>query len=98
MDVVAADPDEALADAPPDWSAGGEEVQLKCPLCGYNLRGLVDPRCPECGYQFQWRALLDDARHRHPFLFEHHPGHNIRSFFPTLRATLRPRRFWRELR
>jgi hypothetical protein len=21
----------------------------ECPLCGYNLRGLTEPRCPECG-------------------------------------------------
>jgi hypothetical protein len=20
-----------------------------CPTCGYNLKGLTDPRCPECG-------------------------------------------------
>lgn len=24
-----------------------------CAFCGYDLRGLVDPRCPECGQEFE---------------------------------------------
>jgi len=27
-----------------------------CGKCGYNLRGLLEPRCPECGTQFQRRG------------------------------------------
>ena len=34
------------------WSALRRlDIDLKsiCSGCGYNLRGIVDPRCPECG-------------------------------------------------
>src|SRR3954449_9349849 len=50
--------DEAF-DAP-DWDAQRED--LACPLCGYNLRGLREPRCPECGYRFRWADLTDPPR------------------------------------
>ena len=68
-----------------------------CPLCDYNLRGLVDPRCPECGYTFDWAELRDPQRRRHPYLFEHHPERNVSSFLRTLLGSLRPRKFWRTL-
>ncbi len=29
------------------------ERDVKCPLCGYNLRGLTHPVCPECGGDLQ---------------------------------------------
>ena len=32
-----------------------------CINCGYNLRGLVQPRCPECGSDFDPDILLDAA-------------------------------------
>lgn len=70
---------------------------VACPLCEYNLRALVEPRCPECGYAFTWDELLDPARQKHPYLFEHHPRRNIVSFIRTLFGGLRPRRFWRTL-
>ncbi len=25
------------------------DTELRCRKCGYNLRGLTEPRCPECG-------------------------------------------------
>src|SRR5579884_3246062 len=80
----------------PDWSTLAEDVH--CPLCGYNLRGLSEPRCPECGYRFAWRDLLDPTRRRHPYLFEHHPEHNVRSFLYTVTRKLRPFEFWKSLR
>ena len=80
---------------PPDWAAIAEEIA--CPLCEYNLRGLAEPRCPECGYRFSWREMLDPGRRRHPYLFEQHPEHNVRSFIRTLTGGLRPRRFWTSL-
>ena len=83
------------APAPPQWDAITDSVA--CPLCGYNLRGLVEPRCPECGYAFEWQALLDPARRLHPYLFEHHPERNVRSFVRTMVGGLLPRRFWRSL-
>ena len=79
----------------PDWSATTERIA--CPLCDYDLRGLTAPRCPECGYQFVWNDLTDPARRQHPFVFEHHPEANVWSFFKTLFAGLRPRKFWTSL-
>jgi len=73
------------------------DEQLICPLCDYDLRGLVDPRCPECGYAFTWDELRDPTRRLHPYLFEHHPERNIWSFRKTLLGSLLPRRFWRTL-
>src|SRR5438874_13435081 len=66
-------------------------------MCGYDLRGQIEPRCPECGYRFQWEELRDPARRRHPYLFEHHPERNLWSFSRTLFAGLLPRRFWKTL-
>jgi hypothetical protein len=80
---------------PPDWT--GIHERLSCPLCEYDLRGLVEPRCPECGYRFEWAQLLDPTRRRHRYLFEHHPGHNLWSFWRTAAAGLRPARFWQSL-
>jgi hypothetical protein len=85
---------------PPPVSVSGEappHEAVNCPLCDYDLRGLVEPRCPECGYRFEWAELLDPTRRRHRFLFEHHPEHNVWSFCRTAAAGLRPARFWRSL-
>lgn len=80
---------------PPDWQTIQHEV--KCPLCDYNLRGLHEPRCPECGYQFDWLSVLDPNQRPHPYLFEHHPERNLRSFVRTLFRHLDPPKFWRVL-
>jgi rubredoxin len=85
-------PAETLAAAAPDWEAIPHDVL--CPLCDYNLRGLSDPRCPECGARFDWAEVTDPEKRLHPYLFEHHPERNVRSFVQTLLGTLRPRRFW----
>lgn len=79
-------------EAPPDWSAQKDDIF--CPLCDYNLRGLIEPRCPACGYRFAWSDLLDAHRRIHPWLFEHHPESNIRSYLATVRAVQRPSKFW----
>ena len=76
----------------PDGAAFAAD--LTCPLCGYNLRGLAEPRCPECGFTFQWAELLDEQRTRHPWLFEHGRGRNVRVFLATYVRTCRPNRFW----
>jgi hypothetical protein len=76
---------------------GSEDEHLACPLCDYDLHGLVDPRCPECGYAFTWAELRDPTRRLHPYLFEHHPQRNLRSFLRTLLGSQFPRRFWRTL-
>jgi hypothetical protein len=85
----------AQAPVAPDWSAVREHVS--CPLCEYDLHGLVEPRCPECGYRFDWPDLLDPTRRRHRYLFEHHPERNAWSFCKTAIGGLRPGRFWRSL-
>lgn len=79
----------------PDWQAIAHDVL--CPLCEYNLRGLGEARCPECGYRFHWVDVVDPKTRVHPFLFEHHPERNVRSFFRTLWGTLWPNKFWSSL-
>src|SRR5438552_2015268 len=74
-----------------------EEQSLHCPLCGYDLRGLSQPRCPECGSRFEWAELRDPAKKLHPYLFEHHPERNVSSFVQTFLGGLRPGKFWATL-
>src|SRR5207237_5848404 len=77
----------------PDWSIHYGEYL--CPLCEYNLRGLADARCPECGHRFDWRDITNRDLH-HPYLFEHHPAHNFKSFFRALLGSFSPLIFWRK--
>lgn len=91
--TIPVDPEPVAA---PDWDHLSADIE--CPLCRYNLRGLVQPRCPECGYAFDWLDLLDVSRRKHPYLFEHHPNQNIWSFFKTLGGGLLPKRFWKQLK
>jgi len=83
--------------APPNVTAESEVAAPQCPLCDYDLRGLVEPRCPECGFQFTWEELNDPARRAHPYLFEHHPERSGWSFRMTLLGGFRPAKFWRTL-
>src|SRR5215212_1306561 len=89
-------PPPSAHDAPPDWGAVADAVA--CPLCGYELRGLTEPRCPECGYAFAWHEILDPNRRLHPYLFEHHPERPVSSFAQTVYGGLNPRAFWELLR
>jgi hypothetical protein len=77
----------------PDWS-GAFVGEASCPLCDYNLRGLVEPRCPECGYRFEWSELLDAARRPPAYLFEHARRRRVRAFLWTQAVGWLPRRFW----
>ncbi|HPF38327.1 MAG TPA: hypothetical protein P5081_15905 [Phycisphaerae bacterium] len=85
----------ARLDGPPDWSLS--DLEIVCPLCGYNLRGLSEARCPECGSEYTWAELLDERRRAHPYLFEHHPERNTWSFRKTLTGGLRVQEFWATL-
>ena len=38
------------------------ERDMACPLCHYNLRGLMSPRCPECGRDLELRIGLSEPR------------------------------------
>lgn len=78
--------------SPPDWTELQRDVL--CPLCEYNLRGLIEPRCPECGHQFMWSELLDESRWKHPWLFEHARGHRVRGLFQTISRSILPNAFW----
>ena len=73
------------------------DQDVECPLCGYNLRGLVEARCPECGAAFDFDELRDPARRKHPYLFEHHPERNIGSFARTFIGLCWPWSFWSTL-
>jgi hypothetical protein len=73
------------------------DPELACPLCGYNLRGLIEPRCPECGFAFQWDELRDLKRQRHRYLFEHGAGKSWGTFWKTVWHTWRPKEFWTDL-
>ncbi|MCY2951276.1 MAG: hypothetical protein NTU53_04770 [Planctomycetota bacterium] len=75
-----------------DW--GKVDGDINCPLCDYNLRGLVEARCPECGYRFEWVDLMEPERRRHPYLFEHHPRRKVWSFYRTVIGGMRPGKFW----
>ncbi len=82
--------------AAPDWQTVTDDVE--CVRCGYNLRGLAQPRCPECGLEFEWADLFDPARRRHPYLFEHQARHGrFESYVRTAFGSLRPSRFWRTI-
>lgn len=82
--------------AAPDWQSVTDDVA--CTRCGYNLRGLTQPRCPECGLEFEWADLLDPARRRHPYLFEHQARYGrFESFVRTAVGALNPWRFWRTI-
>jgi ribosomal protein L37E len=76
---------------------GNLASDVHCRRCGYNLRGLPEPRCPECGYRFEWQEVLDPQRRKHPYLFEHHPERIWSSFWRTQWGGLFPRSFWRAL-
>lgn len=86
----------AIETPPPPAPASSSEPLL-CPLCDYDLRGLLEPRCPECGYTFEWGEITDPSRRLHRYLFEHHPERNAWSFVRTFLGTHAPRRFWRSL-
>jgi hypothetical protein len=40
------------------------DQDVPCPRCGYNLRGLVEPRCPECGLVFDPERVRRESRQR----------------------------------
>jgi hypothetical protein len=63
---------EAMRAAPTPATTAGPDRQalveflrdrdISCPLCRYNLRGLLSPRCPECGRDLELRVGLSEPR------------------------------------
>ena len=89
---------EIRAESPPSPpTVPALPAELRCPLCGYDLRAATEPRCPECGYRFSWNELTDPSLRAHPFLFEHHLHDGWRHFWRTAVAGLRPNAFWKQL-
>jgi hypothetical protein len=84
------------ADSVPDWRS--VVIDIECPLCDYNLRGLCEPRCPECGYGFAWPDLLNADQPVHRYLCEERPRRNAWSFIRTFTGSLFPRAFWVSLK
>lgn len=81
---------------PPDWRTFS--LELCCPRCGYNLRGLPQPRCPECGLTFSWTKLITAAREQSKSpLFEYQWRHKpVRAFIATSCCVLWPWKLWRD--
>lgn len=89
-------PDALKARPPTPTSAvaSATDEDVLCPLCEYNLRGLVEPRCPECGYRFEWSELLDASLRPPALLFEHARRRWVRSFVCTRAAGWLPPLFF----
>ena len=43
-----------------------KQQDCPCPGCGYNLRGVTQPKCPECGHGFDADMLLSKAGRTDP--------------------------------
>ena len=79
-------------------SSSAALLELRCPRCGYNLRGLPQPRCPECGLDFDWAELSAVAEQQRATRHFEHRWRNrpLRSLVYTASQALRPWRLWRE--
>lgn len=55
-------PPPAVTDDAQELLAYVRDRDVKCPLCGYNLRALAIPRCPECGQGLKLAVGLTDVR------------------------------------
>jgi len=94
---------------PADEIEAPEERPVRCPRCGYDLRGEmatgeqscpIEGVCTECGLEIAWRELLNPTHIKPRWCVEYAkswwrvPGRAIR----TLMATCWPWFFWRSLR
>lgn len=70
------------------------ELDLFCPSCNYNLRGIDSERCPECGEKLDYVKL---TRSQLPWLWRDQLG-VVRAYWKTVWMALRRQpRFWAEL-
>jgi hypothetical protein len=69
-------------------------VELYCPNCGYDLRGIDSARCPECGAEIDRSKFGESIL---PWLHRHQIG-RFRAFWRTVRmATFRPKALAEEM-
>ncbi len=75
-------------------SASSSVLDVFCPQCGYNLRGIDSAQCPECGYSLDFRRLTEPQL---PWPQRSEIG-SVRAYWRTVRtAIVRKKTFWEEL-
>ena len=94
-DATIPEPVAAIAVETDPAAASNED--LNCPLCGYDVRGLPEPRCPECGHQFDPEALRRAKFERRDWLFEHAQRRLALAFIGTTLRSLVPWMFWNDI-
>lgn len=90
---------------------GDNPIEAQCPRCGYDLHGIFESwrkscpltgHCSECGLSFDWGDLLSMKLNIPPWCIESPvtPGiHGVAwAMIRTLLMSMRPWRFWRELK
>ena len=89
-----AEPDSALSTSSSALSPESSVLDIFCPKCSYNLRGLESARCPECGYSL---AFLKIAESQIPWVHRKEIG-RFRAYWRTVWwATFRRLKFGEEL-
>lgn len=73
------------------------DIDLFCPHCDYNLRGLTEDRCPECGNGFDRRELLHWLRTSALSVYSRGPHQRAQQFRLFWMSLFRPSRVGREL-
>lgn len=90
-------------------SKDSTQSEIRCPRCGYELRGIIESWsescpmegiCAECGLEFEWGELLCERRAVPRWCVEYARGWGVcgammKTSFILL---LRPRKFWRDLK
>ncbi len=84
----------ALSTSPSVLRSPSSVLDVFCPQCGYNLRGIDSARCPECGYSIDFRKLTAPQL---PWLHRDEIG-RVRAYWrTTCTAILRKKKFWEEM-
>ena len=69
-------------------------LDIFCPQCSYNLRGIESEKCPECGYSLAFVKLTESQL---PWLRRGEIG-RVRAYWRTVRtAIVRKKKFWEEI-
>jgi hypothetical protein len=98
-----------MGDAGQGERARDETINVECPRCGYDQRGVVDSWadacplngiCTECGLEFEWAELLSATRRMPRWCVEYGRGSVdfLRRWTRTLGLVLWPWGFWKGLK